>query len=128
MLNDTLNILISEKYIGSSKRVNRTYYLDLFMEAQNILFIKHKIDFDNIKDVHFVQRAFSIEFIKPLHLNDKVIIKSSISKLGSSSFVLKQEITNNNVITTTAQTVYVSINDLGDKILLPDNIRAQLSE
>ena len=120
MLKDTLNILISEKYIGSSKRVNRTYYLDLFME--------HKIDFDNIKDVHFVQRAFSIEFIKPLHLNDKVIIKSSISKLGSSSFVLKQEITNNNVITTTAQTVYVSVNDLGDKILLPDNIRAQLSE
>jgi YbgC/YbaW family acyl-CoA thioester hydrolase len=130
MLNDILTISISEKYIGSSGCVNRTHYLNLLMEAQNISLIKHKISFDDIEkknNIHFVQRAFSIEFIKPLFLNDEVVIKISIPTLGLSSFVLKQEITKNNQIVTTAQTVYVAVDNSKNKILLPDSIRTLFS-
>ena len=112
MKKDTIDVLITKKYIDHYKHVNHARYQDLFEDAQAKLLCKNDISFEDIERIHsvrFVQRAFSIEYFKPIFLDDQIIIETSISKVGSKSFTFWQKIIKDNLTITTAQTTYVAM-------------------
>lgn len=129
MIKDCISVLITKKYIDHYEHVNHAHYQDLFEGAQNTFLVRRNVSFKYIQNtykIRFVQRAFSIEFIKPLYLKDEIIIETSISQIGFTSFLFNQLIKKNNKVVTIAKTVYVAVNAKNNKVTLPDDIRSKM--
>lgn len=126
MIIEISKCIITKDYIGHYNHVNHARYLDIFENAQKIFLDKRNIGFSNIQkeyNMRFVQRAFDIEFILPLCLEDKITIETSVPSIGSTSFLFTQHIIKNGRITTKATTVYVAISAKNMKVEIPNDIK-----
>lgn len=63
----------------------------------------------NKDKIIFVVRKMTIDYLKPLFLDDYVDVTAEIVKKGNASFVFHQEILRDNIIAATAECVCVSI-------------------
>lgn len=59
----------------------------------------------------FVVRKMTVDYLKPLFLDDLIEVTAEIIKKGTASFVFKQEIIRDGEISATAETVCVSIGE-----------------
>lgn len=59
----------------------------------------------------FVVRKMTIDYLKPLFLDDLINVTAHITKRGKASFTFSQEILRDNDIIATAETVCVSIGE-----------------
>lgn len=128
---DQTTATILNSYIDHYAHVNHARYQDIFEDAQKIFLEKRDADFQDAEtkyDIRFVQRAFSIEFKRPLYLNDEIVVETMISTIGTTSFVFSQKIIKQNVLVTEATTVYVAIGCDDAKVNLPTGFRSKLEK
>lgn len=121
--------IILTSHIDHYDHVNHARYQDILEDAQKIFLEVRGALFSDVEvkhDVRFVQRAFSVEFNLPLYLNDQIVIETSVSSIGTTSFTFHQKIMKDNTAVTEARTVYVAIDRKNSKIKLPTEFRKKI--
>ncbi len=79
------------------------------------------------KGIAFVVRRIEADYISPAHLDDELVIKTSVDEINNASFVMKQTLFRGNLLLFSVDVVLVSINETKKPVRLPDDIKAALS-
>lgn len=110
--------------IDTLGHVNNAVYLSYF-ELGRIDFFRNFIgNFDEAR-VDFVIAHASIDFKKPIKLQDSPLLETSLGKVGNSSFTFFHRIISESSQEEfcTGETVAVTVDDRGRKKPVPDQIR-----
>ena len=126
---DLLKTKISSTYIDHYSHVGHDKYQVLIEKAQ-YKFLQRRVasfrEMEKTYGLRHVQRAFHIEYIQPLYLNDKIIIETEINTRGDTSFTFIQQIKKKDVIVTKCETVYVAVDYNNCKVLMPAELKKKL--
>ena len=75
--------------LDALQHVNNARYLN-FLEEARIAYCQEKLDlFNNINDLNVLVARIEIDFMKPIHFEDKLSIHTRVSKMGTKSFTFE---------------------------------------
>lgn len=78
--------------------------------------------------VLFVVRRIEADYFKPARLDDLLTVKTSLSAMKNTSFVMRQEIYKGDAILFGANVLLVTVNTDGKPTALPDHIKNLFKE
>lgn len=129
MLESYTRKTIHKSSIGPRGHVGHTQYSPLLEMGEDKFLEERSLSFPLIEsqfDLSCVQRSFSIEFIKPLFLDDEIVIETKLTSIGTTSFSIEQSIKKGDLIVTVAHTVYVAVRN-GKSEKIPLEMRNRLT-
>ena len=110
--------------IDTLGHVNNAVYLSYF-ELGRIDFFKKFVGSFNEEKIDFVIAHASIDFKKPIKLDDSPLLETSLKKVGNSSFTFFHRIVSEKEQEEfcTGETIAVTVDENGRKKAVPDQIR-----
>lgn len=123
----TLHLTIRSYECDSYGHVNNATYLNYLEYARMMALEENNFTLDKMKENGYmvVIRRIEIEYKLPLYMNEKVLIKTSLSHAKNSSGTFHQQILDeeNKQIAAEAWVTWVFTNLKGRPIPIPDEIR-----
>jgi acyl-CoA thioester hydrolase len=120
-----ISIQLRYRDIDTLGHVNNAVYLSYFEMGRIDFFRKFTGSFDEGK-VDFVIAHASIDFKKPIRLQDSPLLETRLKKVGNSSFTFFHRIISESTQEEfcTGETVAVTVDGNGRKKPVPDEIRS----
>lgn len=108
--------------------INNTTIPIWFEAGRNKIFEMFTPDF-SFENWRCIILHTSVDFVNQIFYGQQVVVKTWVEKIGNTSFVLYEEIHQNDTLCAKGKAVYVNFNlKTQQKELIPDHIRKQLEE
>lgn len=111
------------------QHVNNAVYLSYFEEAR-IHYFRQMLGVNWDWTKHgFLLRKNELEYLKPVYLNDTVVIECFLKHIGDKSFTLSYEVRVDGELRTTGNSLLVCFdNELKRSIVIPEKMRQSLDK
>lgn len=126
---DQIFIKVSKEGINHYGHIDHSWYPTFFEDAQSKFLVHRHATFDDLENLYnlrCVQRSLTIEYIRPLFLDDEIIVSTMIEMVGNTSFTFHQIIERAGVGVTTCRTVYVVVDQDTRKQSIPVAVKKRL--
>ena len=109
------------------RHVNNTVIPGWFEQARNPIYRIFNPEFV-FEEWNLILARYEIDFVRPLVINGDVTVKTWVSRIGTSSFEVSQDASQDGVVCTQGRTVLVHYDFAQARPLpIPEAIRAQLA-
>lgn len=81
--------------------------LPIWLEAARFPFFTETLPAGSLKDWPLIMARIEIDFVQQLFVDDPVLVKTAVSRIGNSSFSVCQEVWQNDRVAAKASTVMV---------------------
>ncbi|MFA8438476.1 acyl-CoA thioesterase [Pueribacillus sp. YX66] len=126
MFETTIEPRVSET--DGAGHINNTTIPIWFEAGRNKIFEMFTPDF-SFENWRCIILHTSVDFVSQLYYGYDAVVKTWVEKIGNTSFVLYEEIHQNETLCAKGKAVYVNFNlKTQQKEPIPDNIRKQLEE
>jgi len=130
--NHKLNLSVRFMDLDALQHVNNARYLN-FLEEARIAYCQEKLNlFNNINDLNVLVARIEIDFMKPIHFEDKLSIHTRVSKMGTKSFTFESVFSvekehANTIVSRALQTLVTFDIKSGKSIEVPNDIRQKIN-
>jgi len=114
--------------IDGLRHVNNTVIPGWFEQARNPIYRIFNPEFA-FEGWNLILARYEIDFMRPLHINADVAVRTWISRIGTSSFEVAQQALQGGALCTRGKTVLVHYDfEKSRPVPIPEAIRARLLE
>lgn len=115
--------------LDALNHVNNVVYSTWFETLRVLYMRKIGLAYDGQADLATVVRSTTVEYLKPMYMNQEYIVLCRTVKLGRSSFVIDYSVVADGAVTATATTLMVATNlEATKSIPVPDAVRQVMIE
>lgn len=114
--------------IDGLRHVNNTVIPGWFEQARNPIYRIFNPDFA-FESWNLILARYEIDFVRPLGINGDVTVRTWVSRVGTTSFEVRQEALQGGALSTRGKTVLVHYDfNTGRPVPIPPAIRERLRE